>query len=930
MSLKVLKKDEYASLARKMVAEGCVLLKNDNNALPIKAGQKVAVFGRCAFNYYKSGLGSGGMVNTSYVVSILDALCSREDINLNSELIEIYKAWIEKNPYEKGQGWGKTPWSQKEMPITSRMEAIARDTDVAIVIIGRTAGEDQDNHNREGSYRLTETELELIDRVSKACEKTVILFNVGNIIDMSWAVDVNAALLYVWQGGQEGGNGVVDVLMGDVTPAGRLATTVTNQIENHPSDPYFGSNTRNFYKEDIYVGFRYFETFDAVKNQVMYPFGYGLSYTSFDKTVKGIQVEKDSVKVELVVKNTGKYSGKETAIVYIEAPAGKLNKPKKVMAGFGKTRTLSPGEETTLYIVCKMTDFASYDDSGKSGHQFAWILEKGSYQVYLGGDIRSAALIGSFELEDTVIEELEQALAPRIEFERMAASGNEDGTIDITWEQCPLSIDSVATKLEKHAPFEIPVTGDKGYRLEDVAKGNTDIKSFVAQLSDKELVDLFHGEGMCSSQATPGIAACFGGVTADLKTHGIPIAGCADGPSGIRMDCGTKAFSLPNGAAIASSFNVELAEELFEMVGLELRKNKIDAILGPGINIIRHPLNGRNFEYFSEDPILTGKMCAAELRGLHKCNVTGAIKHFAANNQETDRSLVDSVVSERALREIYLRPYEIAVREGDANCIMTSYNPVNGVWAAANFELNTLILRKQWGFKGMVMSDWWAKGNWPEGEADRANRAPIAQSGNDVYMCCQNSEEDLMSDNCMECLEKGQISRADLQRNAVNLLEFLISTPAMDRLMGVEEELLTEGFEEDSADDEAYLNMKTFHANADGIVDIEIENVTGEAGKSYIVEVEFNDMGVFEMELTYSSVANSLAQLPISIYMNNFYATTISVNGTDNVEKTVTKQLRRTTGKKVYYKFQFGSDGLELKHMRFIPVEEQDIFAKPE
>lgn len=255
--MKTLKKQDYVACARQMVAEGCVLLKNENRALPIRKQDKVAVFGRCAFNYYKSGLGSGGMVNTSYEISILDALKERKDILLNQELITIYEDWIKENPYDKGQGWGKTPWSQKEMPLTDQMVSIAKASDVALVIIGRTAGEDQDNLNNEGSYLLTQTERDLIETVSKSCERTVVLLNVGNAIDMNWIDEFSpAAVMYVWQGGQEGGNGTVDVLMGDVTPCGKLPVTIARDISDHLSDKYFGDPKKNYYAEDIYVGYR--------------------------------------------------------------------------------------------------------------------------------------------------------------------------------------------------------------------------------------------------------------------------------------------------------------------------------------------------------------------------------------------------------------------------------------------------------------------------------------------------------------------------------------------------------------------------------------------------------------------------------------------------------------------------------------------------
>ena len=272
--------NKYASLARAAAAEGCVLLENKNNALPIKKGEKIAVYGRSAFNYYKSGLGSGGLVNTRYVVGILDALKDCEDISVDEKLSAIYEEWIKENPYDEGKGWGQVPWAQKEMPVTEEMLKASERTDAALVIIGRTAGEDQDNHDEPGSYRLAKEEEDLIAGVCGAFKRVIVLLNVGNIIDMSWVKKYRPdAVMYTWQGGQEGGNGVLDVLTGAVNPCGKLTDTIAEEISDYPSDKNFGDLVKNYYQEDIYIGYRYFETF--AREKVLYPFGYGLSYTTF-------------------------------------------------------------------------------------------------------------------------------------------------------------------------------------------------------------------------------------------------------------------------------------------------------------------------------------------------------------------------------------------------------------------------------------------------------------------------------------------------------------------------------------------------------------------------------------------------------------------------------------------------------------------------
>ena len=301
MSVYKLEMDQYAALARKTAAEGCVLLKNENSALPLRNGDKVAVYGRIASTYYKSGLGSGGMVNTKYVVGILDALENEKDITLVKKVRELYDSWISENPFDEGKGWGQVPWSQKEMPVSEELLKAGDGCDVAMIVIGRTAGEDQDNKEEEGSYLLTADEKELLKAVCDRFSRTVVVLNVGNIIDMKWVDDYKpSAVLYAWQGGQEGGNGVADVLMGRVNPCGKLTDTIAKNISDYPSTANFGDKKSNTYVEDIYVGYRYFETF--AKDKVLYPFGFGLSYTTFEMTASMTDCGRDKLTVEVQVK----------------------------------------------------------------------------------------------------------------------------------------------------------------------------------------------------------------------------------------------------------------------------------------------------------------------------------------------------------------------------------------------------------------------------------------------------------------------------------------------------------------------------------------------------------------------------------------------------------------------------------------------------
>ncbi len=902
--------NKYASLARAAAAEGCVLLENKNNALPIKKGEKIAVYGRSAFNYYKSGLGSGGLVNTRYVVGILDALKDCEDISVDEKLSAIYEEWIKENPYDEGKGWGQVPWAQKEMPVTEEMLKASERTDAALVIIGRTAGEDQDNHDEPGSYRLAKEEEDLIAGVCGAFKRVIVLLNVGNIIDMSWVKKYQPdAVMYTWQGGQEGGNGVLDVLTGAVNPCGKLTDTIAEEISDYPSDKNFGDLVKNYYQEDIYVGYRYFETF--AREKMLYPFGYGLSYTTF-KAESAVKDKNDFVEVTAVVTNTGDTAGKEVVQVYVEAPCGRLGNPSRRLAGFAKTGVLAPGEKETVVIAVPKYDFASYDDSGVTGHKSCYVLEEGVYTFYVGSDVRSAEAAGSCEQAFTVLEELQEAYAPTESFERMKAQEQEDGSVKAVMEKVPVRTVNPRERLMANRPAEIPFTGDKGWQLVDVLDGKASMDEFVAQMSDEELITIFRGEGMCSPRVTPGIAAAFGGVSDGLLKLGIPAAGCSDGPSGIRMDCGTKAFSMPNGTALGCTFNLPLNRALFEMAGWELRLNKIDSLLGPGMNIHRHPLNGRNFEYISEDPYLTGKICAAQLIGMDKYGIAGTVKHFCANNQEAARRKTDAEISERALREIYLKGYEIAVKEGKARSVMTTYSSVNGLWTAGSYDLNTTILRKEWGFEGIVMTDWWADANYEGKPFDHQAKAPMLAAQNDLYMVTSRPADNPENDDLQQKLEEGYITRGELQRGAKNILGFILKSPAILHKTGriAPEEL--EAMNAKGDNDVAPSDLVYYKADeADEIV-IDGALLSPKAGQSDVFGIQVEKFGSYSITLTMKSDLGELAQLPVSLYYDNALKAQISIQGTEGKVIEEKRELGVIFGPTHFIKLYYGANGIEI------------------
>lgn len=914
MEKMILDFDGYIKTARQAVAEGQVLLRNENQTLPLKKDTQVALFGRIQLNYYKSGTGSGGMVNVNKVTGILEALEESELVTVNEKLLAAYREWEKENPFDEGIGWGNEPWSQEEMEISEELaEKVAGETDTAIVLIGRTAGEDKDNRNSPGAYLLTKKEEELLGTVRRHFASMTVVLNVGNIIDMSFIDNYRPdAVLYAWQGGMVGGLGAVDVLTGKVSPSGKLTDTIAYAVSDYPSDENFGDGDQELYEEDIYVGYRYFET--AAKEKVRFPFGFGLSYTKFAVKTTGFETGKDKLTVSVSVTNTGSFSGKEAVQVYVKAPQGALGKPSMCLVGFAKTKELEPGENTSLVLTIPFYAFASYDETGVSGFASSYVLEKGTYHIYVGDSVRDVAEAGSFVLKETrQLEALSQALAPVKPFQRIKPVENSDGSFSFIREEVPLRKTSPVQKREQNLPKEIPFTGDQGYRLADVRSGRVTMNDFIAQLDDEDLSCIIRGEGMSSPKVTPGTAAAFGGVSEPLKRFGIPCGCCSDGPSGMRLDSGMKAFSLPSGTLLACTFNEQLMEELYGYTGIEMVKNQVDNLLGPGMNIHRHPLNGRNFEYFSEDPLVSGKMAAAMIRGLQRAGVTGTAKHFCGNNRETRRHYLDSVVSERALREIYLKGFEIAVKEGNADSIMTTYGAVNGLWTAGSYDLNTTILRNEWGFTGIVMTDWWAKVNEEGKEATNNNFAAMARSQNDLYMVCPDGAVNRTDDNTLLSLAEGTLARSELQRNAANICRFLLHTHALDRMEGIRAEVEVTG--EETLESEAAGEMVYYKVENE--ITIDMSNSDTGKGADFVFTLDIAHIGGYRVEMTGRSDLSELAQIPVTVFYQSIPMAVFTFNGTGGQWRTMERKielLNKYSALRVY----FPQNGLEVKEIRFI------------
>ncbi|WP_294835998.1 glycoside hydrolase family 3 C-terminal domain-containing protein [uncultured Eubacterium sp.] len=698
--------DGMPELARQAAAEGAVLLKNDN-VLPLKEGTTVSLFGRTYKDYFFVGYGSGGDVIRPYNIDIAEGIENCDKLNLNYTLHNIYMEWREKNPVSHGY-WAHWPLRYEEMPLTEEIVASARtESDTAVVTIGRSSGEDRDCDLANGSYYLDDEEIEMLDLVTAHFEKVIVILNVGNIIDMSWVKHYGkkiGAVIYAWQGGMESGNAVADLLCGNVNPCGRLTDTIAKNYYDYPSSAQFGNKKTNEYTEDIFVGYRYFESF--AKEKVLYPFGFGLSYTDFDIKCDKAKAVDNGFEFEFTVTNTGEVAGKEVVQLYLNKPCGKLGNPKRELVGFAKTELIEPNDSQKVTVSVDLYQLTSYDDCGSTNNASSYVTQKGEYDFYVGKNVRDTEKVFTYYQENTELrEQLKQVCAPKTDFLVWRAEEKQGnyflGTKMVAKEKYDL-----ATRILNNLPADIEQTGDKGIKLQDVKDGKATLDEFVAQLDNVELEAITRGDYKINSPlGAPGNVGAYGGVLESLRDKGIKPICTTDGPSGIRLvSC---CSLLPIGTLLACTFNTELVEKIYTVLAGEMKEKGSDVLLAPGMNIHRNPLCGRNFEYFSEDPYLSGKMGSACVKGIQSLGASACPKHFACNNQELARTTNNSQVSERALREIYLKPFEICIKEAKPKNIMTSYNKINGVWSHYNYDTCVTVLRREWGYEGNVMTDWW-------------------------------------------------------------------------------------------------------------------------------------------------------------------------------------------------------------------------------
>lgn len=777
---------EHIALSKEAAKEGMVLLKNEQNVLPLAAGSRVALFGKATFDYVKGGGGSGD-VTVSYVRNLYEGLKLQSKVSIFEELAKFYQKNV-KEQYKAGRVPGMT--IEPEIPQELLRKAKGY-TDTAVISICRFSGEGWDrksivnteNKNiwaseeemarrsaeifEDGDFYLTHAERMLVDTVKQNFAKVIVVMNVGGMVDTTWFHDDDKiqAVLMAWQGGMEGGLAAAELLVGDGNPSGKLSDTFARTLDDYPSTYNFHESEKYVeYTDDIYVGYRYFETIPGAKDKVNYPFGFGLSYTQFKVVLSEALIEKESIICRVSVTNVGTRAGKEVVQGYYSAPQGRLGKPDRVLAAFAKTRQLQPGETQLVTISWSIDSMASYDDYGKVCRA-AYVLEQGIYHFYVGTSIREAKQLEmEYQVkEDRVVKQLTNRMVPTSLPKRMCADG--------TYEELPTAapIDTDANELKPMRVEEMegfaPQTKARNrwhlwrdnpqqrhHSLAEVVEGTITMDDFMTQMSDEELAGLLGG------QPNTGVANTFG--FGNLPDYGVPNIMTADGPAGLRIqpECGVCTTAWPCATLLACTWNEEVVQRVGAAGGAEVKENNIAVWLTPAVNIHRSPLCGRNFEYYSEDPLLTGKMAAAMVRGIQSNHVGATVKHFALNNKETNRKNSDSRASERAIREIYLKAFEIIVKEANPWAIMSSYNIINGRRASENRELLEDILRGEWGFEGAVTTDWWTNGE----------HYKEVKAGNDIKMATGFTER------LMEAKEKGALTRKDMEICAKRVLELIM------------------------------------------------------------------------------------------------------------------------------------------------------------
>ncbi len=749
------------AVVRALGDEGIVLIKNENNALPLEKGTSVALLGEGQYlrlytaedfktdedtlkllnsttittlgvqhGYVPWGAGSSRALGEGGVNAKIDPLDAFKEAHANGE-IKLYEK-ISKGYIDALVNSNSVATYKEYVPEESDYKKASENADVAICFIRRWDGECVDLKPKD--WNLTETEISMLKNAEKYFKKVVVVLNTPAPIDTSWAkgeiegINVDA-VLFAGYGGMQGGLPICDIILGRKNPSGKLVTTYGKTLEDYPTtDTFVNDKYYQKYTEDIFLGYRYFETFDV---DVNYEFGFGLSYTTFDIAFSDFKCEDTKVSINATVKNTGKVAGKEVIQLYLSAPQGKLGKAKKVLCAFEKTKLLYPDEAQTISITFDLKEFASFDDMGKTGNKAAYVLEAGEYIIYGGNSVKNVSELGKTTVSDLiVVEQLTNQTQTNLD-KRLLADG--------TYEEFE--------KPEKIKKDNLEYTntdgeGKSGYLLFYVGVGKITMDEFVNNMTNAELATFFISHN----------GARVGADEAVINKYGLTELRPIDGPSGL----GSAGTSFPCETIIASTWNKELVEAFGLVIGKEAFDSDIDIWLAPGMNLHRNPIAGRNSEYYSEDPYISGIMGMVTSKAAQSMGISVCIKHFVCNEKETNKLACDSRVSERALREIYLKPFEMTVKGASVNGVMSSYNLVNGTPASANWGILTGILREEWGFEGYVSGDW----NNTKDHVDEIN------AGNTVREPASYCDINVV----LKAIDKGQISRETLVEGAKDVL----------------------------------------------------------------------------------------------------------------------------------------------------------------
>ena len=839
---------DHMNISRELAGECMVLLENDG-ALPLKETGKIALFGNGVRRTVKGGTGSGD-VNSRSIVNV-------EEGFKNAGFTVTSGSWLDKQGEMLDKSKGEyLEWVKAEAKKSSRSEFIIQfdhpysaptpvliteedckeaDTDVAVYVIARNSGEGSDRYNREGDYLLFAEEKKNLEMVAAHFKKTIVILNIGGVMELSGvkAIPGINAILLMGQLGNIGGDALADVVTGKVNPSGKTVDTWAKNYMDYPSSAKFshnGSVHDEEYEDGIYVGYRYFDSFGV---EPEYCFGFGRSYTDFSLQIDGVEAAGDRVQVRATVQNTGSvYAGKEVVQIYYSAPQGRMDKPYQELAAYHKTSLLKPGESEAMILTFAIKEMASYSEADA-----AWVLEKGDYVIRVGSSAGNTEVAAVLTLAEEVKTQIGKNLFPldiqlkEIKPDTTAAKTAYEKNSEGLGRVYHGSIQSSCIKAE-HMVYqgkreEYKTDREKKLTVQDVKNGDCTVEELVAQLTVEEMADmcvgtLRAGEGNVVGNASYTVPGAAGDTSSILKvSRGIKNMILADGPAGLRLQPHFKTTkegkllpggsvmgdsfepfdpdinedevdnyyqyctAIPIGWSLAQSWNTELAEWAGDMIGAEMEQFGVDLWLAPAMNIHRNPLCGRNFEYYSEDPLVSGKIAAAITIGVQKHKGKGTtIKHFAVNNQEDNRYFVNAHVSERALREIYLKGFEIAVKESQPLSIMTSYNLLNGIHTANSYDLLQAMARDEWGFDGTVMTDWFTSQDMPEITGKFQPRYPISSSvgciyaGNDIQMpgCRKNVDDIVEAVKTGREMDGFRITLADLQFNTANIIRVVLKT----------------------------------------------------------------------------------------------------------------------------------------------------------